>query len=127
VVREPLETRPLSLKNTDNKTIVQANVLMLEPQYKKNTHKVQNGFVSGRSFLQNLVDIDAAGRIYSSKYQGSMPSLKITKNIPVIGAYDFKPHFRLLSTGGFGQCSNTGNSHCISLLYLLPFIIMPKL
>ena len=64
VIREPLKTRPLSLKNTDNKTIVAANVRMLEPQYRKHTHVTQNGFRKGKNFLNNLIDLDAAARIF---------------------------------------------------------------
>ena len=63
IIREPLQTRPLSLKNTDNKIIVASNVRMLEPQYQKITHKIQNGFVKGRNFLNNCVDLDAASRL----------------------------------------------------------------
>ncbi len=63
VVREPLATRPLSMKNCDNKHIMSANIRVLEPQYNIITNKAQNVFVSGRHFLTNVVDIDAAGRI----------------------------------------------------------------
>ena len=78
-----METRPLSLKNCDNKLIVSANILALEPQYRSITHEDQNGFVTGRNFLKNLVDIDAAGRIYSTKYVGTIPD------------ENFKPDFSL--------------------------------
>ena len=64
VIRAPSDTRPLAGKNTDNKTVVLANVIALEPQYRRIVHKSQNGFVSGRSFLNNLVDVDAAARIF---------------------------------------------------------------
>ena len=89
IIRSPLDTRPLSGKNTDNKAIVLANVLTLEPQYKEIVHKSQGGFVSGRNFLRNLVDIDAAGRIFSSKFEGASEHVKrIVKNFPVISSND---------------------------------------
>ena len=64
IIREPLQTRPHSLKNSDNKVIVSANVKSLEPQNWMLTHKSQNGFVAGRHFLNNLLDIDTAGSIF---------------------------------------------------------------
>jgi len=73
VIRSPADTRPLSGNNTDNKTIVLANVLVLEPQYRCITHKSENGFVTGRNFLRNLVDVDAAARIFSMKHAGANP------------------------------------------------------
>ena len=63
------------------------------------THKSQNGFVPGRNFLNNIVDIDAAGRIYSTKYQGwisSHPGYEnhnLVKDIPVIAPFDFSAAF----------------------------------
>jgi len=92
VIREPLQTRPLSLKNTDNKIIVATNVKSLEPQYKQITHRCQNGFVGGRNFLNNLLDLDSAGRIYSMKYHSEC-SNRNPSNIPVLPTYDFEAAF----------------------------------
>jgi len=92
VIREPLQTRPLSLKNTDNKIIVATNVKALEPQYKQMTHRCQNGFVAGRSFLNNLLDIDSASRIYSMCYHSEC-SNRNPSNIPVIATYDYEAAF----------------------------------
>ena len=39
IIRKPLQTRPISFKNCDNKIIVSANVTKLEPQYSTLTHK----------------------------------------------------------------------------------------
>ena len=72
VIREPLQTRPLSLKNCDIKIIMSANVKTLELQYKDITHVTQNGFVPGRNFLNNILDIDSASRIYSMVYKLSL-------------------------------------------------------
>jgi len=76
VIRTAAKTRPLALKNCDNKMIMSANVKAVQPQYMSITHCAQNGFVPGRNFLHNVVDIDAAGRIYSTKYQGSSESIR---------------------------------------------------
>ena len=42
VIRETFDPRPLAGKHTDNKTIVLANVLALEPQHKLIVHKSPN-------------------------------------------------------------------------------------
>ena len=94
VIREPLSTRPLSMKNCDNKQIMSANVKVLEPRYKVVTNRAQNGFVGGRNFLTNIVDIDSAGRIYSNKYHGSNERIRErVNNIPISAAYDFAAAF----------------------------------
>ena len=94
VIRAHSDTRPLAGKNTDNKTIVLANVIALEPQYREITHRAQNGFVSGRNFLNNLVDVDAAARIYSIKHTGAVPEIgKLVKNTPIISSNDFGAAF----------------------------------
>ena len=64
VIRGPLQTRPLSLKNTDNKLIVGANTKCLEPDFKVITHRTQNGFTPGRNFLNNILDMDSIGRLF---------------------------------------------------------------
>jgi len=93
VLREPLQTRPLCLKNTDNKLIVAANVKTLEPQYKNITHKCQNGFTNGRNFLNNGLDLDSAARIFSMIFESECRHPNDPSNVPVLGAYDFEAAF----------------------------------
>ena len=84
VVRTPEDTRPLAGKSSLNKALVTMNALALEPQFKKITHVSQNGFVPGRNFLNNLVDADAASRIFSCKYFRLGSDLaKFAKNVPL--------------------------------------------
>jgi len=93
-LREAAKTRPLSLKNCDNKMIMEANMKACEPQFRNIAHVSQNGFVRGRNFLHNIVDIDAAGRIYSTKYVGGNEQIhNLVKNIPVIAPFDFSAAF----------------------------------
>ncbi len=92
VIREPLQTRPISTKNTDNKLIMSANVLELTPTFKNITHPSQNGFVRGRNFLNNILDIDTAGRLYSMKYESSDNKQSVS-NIPISTALDFETAF----------------------------------
>ena len=65
VLMDPMWTRPLSMKNTDNEIIASANCIALNPDFTKITHKTQNGFTQGRNFLNNLVDVDSASRGYT--------------------------------------------------------------
>ena len=98
VVRAFEDTRPLSMKNIDNKNITLANVLALEPSYKQIINKSQNGFVPGRNIVNNPIDIDAAARIYSCKFEGAEECMKLlAKNYPIIGAFDFGAAFPSIS------------------------------
>ena len=63
VLRDPMCTRPLNMKNTDNKIIASANCIALNPDFTRITHKTQNGFTHCRNFLNNMVDVDSASRI----------------------------------------------------------------
>ena len=65
ICREPLETRPLSLKNADNKAIAAVVNRSVSEVIKEGTHVTQNGFVPGRQLVQNPVDLDSASRSFS--------------------------------------------------------------
>ena len=82
VFRDPMDTRPLCMKNTFNKLIVSANCNALNTEFTKITYETQNGFVGGRNCLKNLVDIDASGRIYSNAYEGKNSQRSHTKSWP---------------------------------------------
>ena len=98
VVRKASDTRPLSMKNVDNKITVAANVSVLEPQFKNITNKCQNGFCPGRNYINNLVDIDASARIFSSKFEAADPRIKsLAKNFPCISSNDFGAAFPSVS------------------------------
>ena len=66
---------------------------MLEPQYATITHTTQNGFVTGRNFLNNIMDLDSAGRIYSMIFQSLCSAPSNPSNIPILGAFDFETAF----------------------------------
>ena len=94
VFRSAKETRPISLKNSDNKFIVGAAVRKLAPEAKTKTHESQRGFVSGRNFLNNVLDLDSIARILSMYYihKGGDPNLDISK-IPILAFFDFETAF----------------------------------
>eukprot|EP00972_Heterocapsa_arctica_P025927 3816056-Heterocapsa_arctica.AAC.1 len=56
----PSTTRPLSLVNTDNRLLCCAYRLLMEPMIGNLISHLQNGFISGRKILDNVLEIDAA-------------------------------------------------------------------
>ena len=90
VIREPVETRYLSLKNIDNKLVVSANVRKLEPQYRRATRKTPNGLAPSRNFLNNLLDLGSAGEIVSIISESMCPHPTLPSNAPIPGALDCK-------------------------------------
>ena len=63
--REPRETRPLSLKNTDNKTVTSVVNRSFLSSVAASTHESQRGFVPGRQLVQNVVDLDFHSRVFA--------------------------------------------------------------
>ncbi len=64
VIRASQDNRPLTLKNTDNKILCGSMVSTFREHAVKHTNKIQRGFVSGRNFINNVVDLDSAARIF---------------------------------------------------------------
>ena len=62
-VRSPSETRPLSLKNTDNKIITSVTNASLNPRIAKHAHRSQAGFIPGRNVVANVLHADTIARI----------------------------------------------------------------
>ena len=69
LVRLPSDTRPLSLKNCDNKLLCAVNNHNIKVEIGEQTHKMQNVFICGRNFCENVVALDAMGRAVSSATQ----------------------------------------------------------
>ena len=57
--RNPVDTCPLSLKNTDVKLCTGAVNFKLKPCVTRLAHAAQRGFIAGRQLISNIVDIDA--------------------------------------------------------------------
>ena len=55
-------------------------------------HHTQDGFVRNRNFLNNVVDIDSSGRLYSIMYEDRFADRDIS-HIPISGAFDFEATF----------------------------------
>ena len=63
VERQPGETRPLTMKNTDNKLIAAAVTYATIPTFKDTVNPIQQGFVPGRNFVVNVVQLDLESRV----------------------------------------------------------------
>ena len=61
--RLPSETRPLTMKNTDNKIIASAVTYASIPTFKDTVNNIQQGFVPGRNFVGNVVQLDYVSRV----------------------------------------------------------------
>jgi hypothetical protein len=68
VHREVKDTRPITLKNTDNKILAGVQNFALAPVVAEGACSTQRGFIKGRNFMQNLVDLDTEGRILSNEF-----------------------------------------------------------
>jgi len=67
VTREAQDTRPLGLKNCDNKTIGGTVNMVAKPVLAKSAIWMQRGFVPGRQLIQNVLDIDTFARILGDR------------------------------------------------------------
>ena len=56
----PSRTRPLSLINTDNRLLVNAHCLVIEPSAEQIISEAQRGFLHGRQMTRNNLEVDAA-------------------------------------------------------------------
>ena len=81
-------------ENTDNKMIVDVHVRKLSEKYEDITHTSQRGFVAGRNFLNNTLDLDAAGRIHSMHYTNQKYDTVLCPDlIPILPLFDFESAF----------------------------------
>jgi len=83
IVRGPMALRPLSLKNTDNKTIAGLTNNRLSPVLSKQSFWIQRGFIRGRSMLRNTLDLDTVMRLASFR----------TDLFPILVLFDFAAAF----------------------------------
>ena len=72
VYRSPLDLRPLTLKNSENKVVVGVINWIIKPVVEKAACSLQNGFVGGRQLIQNAVDLDFKARQDSLLFQQAM-------------------------------------------------------
>ena len=97
LIRKAKSTRPISTLNSDHKIIVAVNVSCLGEKYEENIHDAQSGFVAGRNFLNNIVDLDSMGRILSMHFLNQKyHQLSIAQQAelsPILPLYDMETAF----------------------------------
>ena len=72
--RSPADTRPLGLKNTDNKGITSAVNFSIMHVVSVMVTLIQRGFIKGRNFLHNIIELDAlARRVSYGEFWASHP------------------------------------------------------
>ena len=84
ILRTPGESRPLGLKNTDNKSIGACTNHSMKRAIGSGANRLQNGFIYQRNFLDNIVQLDTAARVYSM----SSSSL-----LPIVALFDYGAAF----------------------------------
>ena len=65
VIRSPESTRPLGLKNSDNKTIAAVTNYSIKFEIARDACSLQRGFLASRNFVNNIVELDAISRTYA--------------------------------------------------------------
>ncbi len=86
-VREPNATRPPGLKNSDVKIISGAVYFGIKREVSKYASHLQRGFVAGRNFLDNVVDLDAWSRKYAMQFSD------LNNLMPILAFTDFGAAF----------------------------------
>ena len=104
IVRQPGNTRPLSLNNFDNKVICEVVNFALRTPLATHACPVQRGFISGRQLVSNVGDLDVYCRIYGMQPVDSDPSL--------ISLYSF--------SAAFPSMSHTWVAACLTALGMSP-------
>ena len=83
------DVRPLCIVNTDNRIIANSVRHKLEPVLNRWVSSCQRGFLSGRSMLANVVDVEHAAQVVAlSEDQGAIILLDFKAAFPSIG-HDF--------------------------------------
>ena len=85
ITRDAQNTRPISLKNTDNKLICQAFNRKADRVVPRHLHPDQRGFVKSRHFIRNIIGLDSHSRINSMAVSPA--------SIPVLTFFDFAAAF----------------------------------
>lgn len=84
VVRSPESTRPLGLKNSDNKLIAAVTNGSLKRGVSGGACEVQRGFIQGRNFVNNIIELDAWSRAYAGV---------VSLFFPLLACFDFGSAF----------------------------------
>ena len=71
MIREASDTRPLSLKSSDNKICTAVINRSVADTIKSQAHVFQNGFIKDRTLVPNPVDVDTEARPAANRVKES--------------------------------------------------------
>lgn len=77
VFRPPLDIRPLTLTQADNKQVTQVLNHCISPVVEKCAIDTQRGFIHGRQLAQNVIDLDYHARLDAFDFFGARQFLKL--------------------------------------------------
>jgi len=80
----PLELRPLTLKNEDNKAVAGVLNWSVAPVIAKSASGIQNGFVNGRQLVQNPVELDYESRLGALRYSAKQRALSFKSDLAIV-------------------------------------------
>ena len=78
ISRDATDTRPLSMKNSDNKTVGSVFNDKMKPVLSKQLCKLQRGFVPGEQLIENVLDLDTASRIHGMQSSAAKHNVQAT-------------------------------------------------
>jgi len=103
IFRHPSETRPLTLKQGDNKLVACVLNYCITPAITAGAIDSQRGFIHSRQLAQNVVDLDFYGRLHAlqcyrdqqipSLEMFSIPTVGTVGSIPLVVLFDFASAF----------------------------------
>jgi len=103
IFRHPSETRPLTLKQGDNKHVASTLNYCISPAIAAGAIESQRGFIHSRQLGQNVVDLDFHGRKHALQWylenqipsleMFSIPTVGIVASIPLVVLFDFASAF----------------------------------
>ena len=101
VSRDALATRPIAMKNSENKTMCAIVAQTTTQMCKVSTSEFQRGFVPGRQIIQNNVDLDTDSRIHAMECMDRRNVFDMEQNVTdanaselaALALYDFATAF----------------------------------
>ena len=101
IFRHPLDTRPLSLKQADNKLVAGVLNFCISPAIAHGAIDIQTGFIHGRILIQNVVDLDFHARMQAFDFFSERKKMQMihisskgmVNSLPFLLLWDFASAF----------------------------------
>ena len=99
VTRCAEDTRPLGLKNCDNKVVAGVVNHVSRTALSSNASRLQRGFVPDRQMIENVLDLDTAARIYGARGHEDFEQGELSTLCPLISLWDLMAAFPSVKHG----------------------------